>query len=133
MIHSSTARPAPVWLDRKDGRKVEEPSDLADFVKVLLTTYQAAAATNLDAFTTFKPDPRESLPMLGMRFNLIALPLEGANLMTLRMLALSLMEHLPNMIRDNPITKMVRQDQETGAVTPMLRSSLLSLALMYTN
>lgn len=44
---------------------------------MLSENMQAAAATNLDALTTFRPNPRESLHMLGTHFKLIAIPLEG--------------------------------------------------------
>lgn len=68
--------------------------------------------------------------MLGTCFNLIALPLEGANLMISRMLALSLVEHLPDMIRYKTITKMVRQDEDRARKGPELtnRDELMSLA-----
>ena len=94
MIHSSTAGCQIVWLDRKNGRKVEEPADVEEFVAVLLANFQAAAATSLDALTACRPDPRESVLILGTHgwdvlagFNLIALSLEGNNLMTPRMLS----------------------------------------------
>lgn len=48
--------------------------------------------------------------MLGTCFDLIALPLEGANLFTSRTLALSLMENLPDMVRIGTMRKMERQE-----------------------
>lgn len=130
IIHPSTAGNAPALPDLREGRKVEEPSDLTDFVTMLLATFQAAAAKYLDALTAFKPDARESLHMLGTRFNLIALPLEGANLTTSRMLALSLMKHLPNIVRKRTINKMQRQDEERGEMGGIFtnRDELMGLA-----
>ena len=43
---------------------------------------------------------------------MIALSLEVNNLITSRMLALALMEHLPNMVRDMTTNQMIRQDEE---------------------
>lgn len=45
--------------------------------------------------------------MLGTRFNLIALSLEENNLMTSRMLTMSIIEHTPNMVRERTSKKMI--------------------------
>ena len=94
MIHSSTAGCQTVWSDQKNGRKVENPADVEEFVAVLLANFQAAAATSLDALTACRRDPRKSMHTLGTHawdvlagFNLIALSLEGNNFMTSRMLS----------------------------------------------
>lgn len=50
--------------------------------------------------------------MLGSRFNLIALLLEGANLMTSRMLPLSLMKNPHGMVRMGTMSKMKHEDEK---------------------
>lgn len=51
---------------------VEAPSDINDFLDVLLVNFEAGLVVNLQALYDFKHNPRESLHMLGTRFNLIA-------------------------------------------------------------
>lgn len=65
MIHSNTLAVMPLELE------MEERDELEKFMEVLLANFQAASATNLDALTNFKPDPKESLNMLVTTFNLI--------------------------------------------------------------
>lgn len=50
--------------------------------------------------------------MLGSIFNQIAMPLESTRLMTSRMLALSLMKHLPDMVRVKTMGMMENQDRK---------------------
>lgn len=111
MIHTS-AKAAPMRPDLKERRKVVAPPDLNGFVALFHETFQSASATYLDALTSFTLDPRESLQMLGMRFNLIALPLEGAKLVTSKTLALSFMKHLRDIVRRRTISKMEREGEE---------------------
>ena len=89
---------------------MEEPEKIDEFLDVLLANFQAASAVNFAALHAFKHDPRESLHMLGTRFNIIAPALEGNNLMSSRSLALSLLQHLPDMIRLKVEAKMRIQD-----------------------
>lgn len=58
MMQSSTAGAQPVRPDKKDGREVEEPADVEEFGEDF-------PATNWDALTAFRLDPRESLHMQG--------------------------------------------------------------------
>ena len=55
-----------------------EPSFLEDFIGVLIATFQTASTTYLDALIAFSSSLGESPYMLGIRFNLIAMPLEGS-------------------------------------------------------
>lgn len=130
MIHSSTPGVQPVWPDQKDGRKVEEPADVEDFVAMLLANLRVAAATNLGVLIAFRRDPRESLHMPGTRFDLITLPLEENNLMTPKMLALALTEHLPNTARDKITIKRIKQDEDRAKMGEELtnRDELMRLA-----
>lgn len=77
----------------------EESGEIDEFLKVLLKNFQAAIVFNFQYPTDFKYDPRESLYMLGTGFYLIALALEGNNLMSSQSLALSLLQHLPEIVR----------------------------------
>ena len=92
MIHSSTT--APQLLPPL----MEELEDIEEFVEVLLANFQAASATNFDALTNFKPNPKESLHMLGTEFNIFALSLKENNLISSYMPALALIKHLPDMV-----------------------------------
>lgn len=50
--------------------------------------------------------------MLGTRFNLIAMPSASARLMKSRMLAFSVMKHLPDRVRAQIIRNIERQDEK---------------------
>lgn len=89
---------------------VGEPEDIDEFLDVLLSNYQVATAVNLAALSAFKHNPRASLHMLGTRFNLIALTLEENNLATSRSLAMSLLQHLSDMIESKVEKRMENQD-----------------------
>ena len=93
-------------------KMVMEPTDLDDFIEVMIQTFWAVSTIDVDALASFRANPGESLQMLGTRFNQIAMPLEGAKPLTSRMLALSLMKHLPDMVRVRTISNMEWQDQK---------------------
>lgn len=61
---------------------------------------------------------------------MIVLPLEENNFMTSWMLALALMEHLPDMARDKITSKMIRRDREPAKEEEELtnRNKLMNLA-----
>lgn len=73
-----------------------KPSDLQDIIDVLIPTFQAASSTHLDALTTFRGNLGGSQPRVGHE---VVTPLKSAGIMTTRMLALSLMKHLTDMVR----------------------------------
>ena len=124
MIHLNTLAAKPLEPT------VEEPNEIEEFVEVLLAKFQATSATNLDRVRNFKPDPKESLYMLETRFNLITLSLEENNLISSRMLALALIEHLPGMVRVSTTNEMIRQDKARTKNGESLtkRDELMSMA-----
>ena len=79
---------------------VEEPRDVREFLDELLINFEAAASNNLQMLADFKHNPRDSLHMLGTRFNRTAVATETNNLMSSHSLSLALLQHLPLMIRD---------------------------------
>ena len=90
---------------------VEEPRDIDDFLDVLLENFEAADALNLQILTDFKHDPKETLNLLGTRFDIVASSLEKEKLMSSRLLAIALLQHLPLMIRANVEQQMKDQDK----------------------
>lgn len=58
MIHLYRVAAQPIRPHEKDGKKVEEPDDVEEFVAVLLANFQAAIFTNLDVLIAFRLDPR---------------------------------------------------------------------------
>ena len=76
-----------------------EPRDIDDVLDILLENFEAADALNLQTLTDSKHDPKETLHMLGTRFDIIASSLEMANLTSSRSLAIALLQHLPLLIQ----------------------------------
>ena len=70
-----------------------EPFDLEEFLAILVSMFQVEATPYLHDVKSFRADPKEPLQMLGTRFDTIAVPLEGANLKSSRILAISPMKH----------------------------------------
>ena len=89
----------------------EEPRDIENFLDVLLENFEAADALNLQILTDSKHDPKETLNLLGTRFDIVASSLEKAKLMSSRSLAIALLQHLPLMIRANVEQQMKDQDK----------------------
>ena len=90
---------------------VEEPSDIDDFLDILLIFFEAADALNLQILTDFTHDPKETLHLLGTRFDIIASSLEKGKLMSSRSPAIALLQHLPLIIRAKVEEQMIKQDK----------------------
>lgn len=88
---------------------VEEQEDIDESLDVLPVNFQAAAAVNLAALQAFKHDPKESLHLY-TRSNVIALSLENNFLVTSRSPALSLLQHLPALIKFKGQKRIETQD-----------------------
>lgn len=67
---------------------VDEPRDIDEFLDKLLVNFEAAASKNLQTLADCKYNPKDSLHVLGTRFNRIVV-------------ALALLQHLPLMIRNS--------------------------------
>ena len=111
-INTNSTGERPIRPNFRMGKVAMESPDLNDFIEVLIQTFQAASSTDLDALTTFRANLEESLWMVGTRFNLIVAPMESAKLTTSRMLVLSPMKHLSDMVRVKSINQMENHDRK---------------------